>query len=69
MPLIPINTDAPLYYFPYATMGLIVVNIVCFAVTGFAMNDQLAEPWLLHYGDGLNPLADMLATLPADVVP
>ena len=56
MPLIPINTDAPLYYFPYATMGLIVVNIVCFAVTGFAMNDQLAEPWLLHYGDGLNPL-------------
>lgn len=56
MPLIPINTDAPLYYFPYATIGLIVVNIVCFAVTGFAMNDQLAEPWLLHYGDGLNPL-------------
>ena len=56
MPLIPINTDAPLYYFPYATMGLIVVNIVCFAVTGFAMNDQLAEPWLLHYGVGLNPL-------------
>jgi len=56
MPLIPINTDAPLYHFPYATVGLIVVNIVCFVATGFGMNDRLQEPWLLQYGDGLNPL-------------
>ena len=56
MPLIPINTDAPLYHFPYATIGLIVVNTVCFVATGCGMNDRLQEPWLLQYGDGLNPL-------------
>lgn len=56
MPLIPINTDAPLYHFPYATIGLIVVNIICFVATGFGMNHRLQEPWLLQYGDGLNPL-------------
>lgn len=56
MPLIPINTDAPLYHFPYTTIGLIVVNTVCFAATGFGMNERLLEPWLLQYGEGLNPL-------------
>jgi len=56
MLLIPINTDAPLYHFPYATIGLIVINTVCFAATGFAMNERLLEPWLLQYGEGLNPL-------------
>ena len=55
MPFIPINTDAPLYHFPYATIGLIVANVVCFAATGFA-DDRLLEPWLLQYGEGLNPL-------------
>ena len=54
--LFPINTDAPLYHFPYATIGLIVVNTVCFAATGFATNDRLLDPWLLEYGNGLNPL-------------
>ena len=56
MPLIPINTDAPLYHFPYATIGLIVINTLCFAATGFARNETLLEPWLLQYGEGLNPL-------------
>ncbi len=56
MPLIPINTDAPQYHFPYATIGLIVINTLCFAATGFAMNERLLEPWLLQYGEGLNPL-------------
>ncbi len=56
MPLIPINTDAPLYHFPYATIGLIVVNTICFVATGCATNERLLEPWLLQYGEGLNPL-------------
>lgn len=56
MPLIPINTDAPLYHFPYATIGLIVVNTLCFVATGFALNERLLEPWLLEYGEGINPL-------------
>lgn len=54
--LIPINTDAPLYHFPYATIGLIIANVVCFAATGFALNDRLLDPWLLEYGNGINPL-------------
>ncbi|MCA9010145.1 MAG: rhomboid family intramembrane serine protease [Planctomycetaceae bacterium] len=56
MALIPINTDAPLYHFPYATIGLIVVNTMCFVATGFGLNSRLLEPWLLQYGEGLNPL-------------
>ena len=61
--LIPINTDAPLYHFPYATIGLIVANVVCFAATGFAMNDRLLEPWMLEYGNGINPLEWITADL------
>lgn len=53
---IPINTDAPLYHFPYGTIALIVANVVCFAATGCAMNERLLEPWLLEYGNGINPL-------------
>ena len=53
---IPINTDAPLYHFPYGTIALIVANVVCFAATGFAMNERLLDPWLLEYGNGINPL-------------
>lgn len=54
--LIPINTDAPLYHFPIATILLIVANVVCFVFTGFAMNAGRLEPWMLEYGNGLNPL-------------
>jgi membrane associated rhomboid family serine protease len=54
--LIPINTDAPLYHFPWMTIVLIVVNVVCFVATGFALDDARLEPWLLEYGNGLNPL-------------
>ncbi len=56
MPFIPINTDAPLYHFPYATIGLIFANVMCFAATGFALKPERLEPWLLQYGEGLNPL-------------
>lgn len=54
--LIPINTDAPLYHFPYATIGLIFINCVCFVATGFALNERLLDWWLLEYGNGINPL-------------
>lgn len=53
---VPINTDAPLYHFPFATIGLIVTNVLCFAITGFAMEGDRLEPWLLEYGNGLNPV-------------
>jgi len=52
---IPLNTDAPLYHFPWMTITLIVTNVICFAATGCADPVRL-EPWLLEYGNGLNPL-------------
>lgn len=30
--------------------------MVCFAATGFALIPERLEPWLLQYGEGLNPL-------------
>ncbi len=54
--LIPINTDAPLYHFPYGTIALIVINTLCFLLTGCAMDHDRLEPWMLEYGNGLNPL-------------
>ncbi len=53
---IPIGTDAPLYHFPYATIGLIVANVVCFAATGFGFHDERLQSWVLEYGNGINPL-------------
>ena len=53
--LIPYNTDAPLYHFPYATIGLIAVNVIVFGVTLRA--DELeVVPWTLQFGHGLHPL-------------
>ena len=54
--LIPIGTDAPLYHFPYATIGLIVANIFCFAATGFGFHEDRLQLWTLEYGNGINPL-------------
>jgi membrane associated rhomboid family serine protease len=51
--LIPYNTDAPIYHFPFVTIGLIVVNCIIFAMT---LNDpEQMEGWLLVCGDGLYP--------------
>lgn len=49
---IPYTTDAPIYHWPIATVGLIVVNILVFAfvvVGGYGDPEQ----WMLWYGDGL----------------
>lgn len=50
--LIAYGTDAPIYHFPWMTLVLMVVNAICFAVTGMGMN---SEGWLLTYGHGLHP--------------
>ena len=52
---IPIGTDAPLYFFPYATIASIVVNCVAFGVCWTA-GPGAVEPWILAHGDGLHPL-------------
>lgn len=55
--LIPWNTDAPIYYPPWATGGLILINTFVFMavwVSGAPLEE--IEPWMLTYGDGLHPL-------------
>ncbi len=56
--LIPINTDAPIYYFPFATIGLIVVNVICFVLTGMGSVEaaEVWGPWALEHGNGFHPL-------------
>ena len=53
---LPYNTDAPIYHWPYATVGLIAVNT---AVLVNQIVNQLPfeaiEPWTLQYGQGLHP--------------
>lgn len=53
--LIPWNTDAPIYHFPFASIGLIVVNTAVFLAL---VNGQFTAPedWILVYGDGWHPL-------------
>lgn len=58
--LIPIGTDAPLYHYPIATVGLILTNVICFVVTGFGAEETL-DPWVLHFGT-INPI-EWLSTM------
>jgi membrane associated rhomboid family serine protease len=51
---IPYGTDAPVYYWPYTTVGLIVVNVLVFGLT-FAAPEQV-EPFILAFGEGLHPV-------------
>jgi membrane associated rhomboid family serine protease len=50
---LPYGTDAPVYYWPFATVGLIVLNVLLFIVT-LAAPEQV-EPLVLAFGDGLHP--------------
>ncbi len=56
--LIPIGTDAPIYHWPWATLSLIVANVTAFLLTGFGYpsHAELWQPWMLEYGNGLNPV-------------
>ena len=53
MIIIPLNTDAPIYHWPWLTLVLIATNAVTFFLTDFGR-----EPhgWLLQFGHGLHPL-------------
>ena len=50
---LPYSTDAPIYYFPWMTIVLIVVNGITFAITMMGLQ---SEGWLLTFGDGLHPV-------------
>ncbi len=41
----PLSTNAPIYYYPFATIGLIVVNAVMFFATiGLALTPSTWNP-------------------------
>lgn len=50
---IPYRCDAPLYYRPYGTVGLIVSNSLIFL--GHFTGVLPQKPWMLEYGNGLHP--------------
>ncbi len=54
--LLPYSTDAPIYHWPYVTVGLIVVNTVVFVgLVGMAPDFDAVQPYILEYGKGLQP--------------
>ena len=59
--IIPWGTDAPLYHRPFATIALIVINVLIFV---FVPGDAY-EDYVLVLGDGLHPLQWLDEQLPA----
>lgn len=56
----PYATDAPVYYWPFATVGLIVVNVAVFLAMSFGVITDF-DSWVLSYGDGLHPIQWLLS--------
>lgn len=52
--LFPYGTDAPIYFRPFATVVIIVMNVIMFAITG--MGDNHAYRWLILEFNQINPL-------------
>jgi membrane associated rhomboid family serine protease len=54
----PINTDAPIYHWPKATVGLIAANLLAFVLIAsgaFGEFEQAVSRFGLTYGSGLRP--------------
>lgn len=55
--LFPINTDAPIYHWPYGTVGLIIINtLVMIGLAQVSDPEAIVADYGLSYGDGLHPL-------------
>lgn len=55
--LFPINTDAPIYHWPFGTVGLIIVNtLVMIWMTQTGNAEAVLTDYGLSYGDGLHPM-------------
>lgn len=55
----PIATDAPVYHFPWGTIGLITVNALMHLASACGWIppvDSLSQDYALSHGDGLHPL-------------
>ncbi len=57
---IPYNTDAPIYHWPIATVGLITANVFAFfammAALESAEDAEVVMPYVLQLGQGIRPL-------------
>ncbi|MEQ8835286.1 MAG: rhomboid family intramembrane serine protease, partial [Lacipirellulaceae bacterium] len=53
--IFPYSVDAPLYHLPFATVGLIVANVVLFLCAAFGPI-YVDDGWLLEYGTGVHPV-------------
>ena len=51
----PFGTDAPIYLWPIATIGLIVANTIAFCVS-LAVPDEQLVPYALALGAGIHPI-------------
>src|ERR671939_634338 len=50
MIIFPYNTDAPIYHYPFATVGLIIANTLIFVACIFAPADVDVEMFILQFG-------------------
>jgi membrane associated rhomboid family serine protease len=55
MLFLPYGTDAPIYHWPKATIGLIIVTTVAFFASLTLSEDQI-DTYALRLGDGIHPL-------------
>ncbi len=53
--IIPYSTDAPIYHFPKATLGVIAANVAIHVAWSFLPADS-AEPFAMKLGSGLDPM-------------
>lgn len=49
---LPVSTDAPIYHRPFATIGLMALNVWAFVIT---QGGEAPEGWILTFGNGLHP--------------
>lgn len=56
---IPYGTDSPIYHWPFATIGLMVVNI--FVLVFQSMSPGFEDLGVLSHGDGLHPIQWILS--------
>lgn len=53
--IVPFSTDAPIYHFPKATLGMIAVNVAVH-VAWLVISPEFGEPYVMHLGSGLHPV-------------
>jgi membrane associated rhomboid family serine protease len=52
--IVPYSTDAPIYHYPKATLGLIAVNVAIHSLWWFGPEEVLV-PYAMRIGEGLHP--------------